>query len=53
MDTNQAYFILAALLVLAGLAGLVLPGLPGSPLIFAGLFIAAWAEDFSYVASAP
>ena len=49
MDTNQAYFILAALLVLAGLAGLVLPGLPGSPLIFAGLFIAAWAEDFSYV----
>ena len=49
MDTSQAYFILAALLVLAGLAGLVLPGLPGSPLIFAGLFIAAWAEDFSYV----
>jgi uncharacterized protein len=49
MDTAQAYFVLAALLVLAGLAGLVLPGLPGSPLIFAGLFIAAWAEDFSYV----
>jgi uncharacterized protein YqgC (DUF456 family) len=49
MDAAQAYFILAALLVLAGLAGLVLPGLPGSPLIFAGLFIAAWAEDFSYV----
>jgi uncharacterized protein YqgC (DUF456 family) len=49
MDSNQAYFIFAALLVLAGLAGLVLPGLPGAPLIFAGLFIAAWAEDFSYV----
>ena len=49
MDTAQAYFVLAALLILAGLAGLVLPGLPGSPLIFAGLFIAAWAEDFSYV----
>ena len=49
MDSNQIYFLLAALLVIAGLAGLVLPGLPGSPLIFAGLFIAAWAEDFSYV----
>jgi uncharacterized protein len=49
MDSNQLYFLLAALLVIAGLAGLVLPALPGSPLIFAGLFIAAWAEDFSYV----
>ena len=49
MDSHLAYFIVAGLLVLAGLAGLVLPGLPGSPLIFAGLFIAAWAEDFSSV----
>ena len=49
MDSVQAYYLLAALLVLAGLAGLVLPGLPGSPLIFAGLFVAAWAEDFTYV----
>jgi uncharacterized protein len=49
MDTAQAYLILAALLVVAGLAGLILPGLPGSPLIFAGLFVAAWAEDFNYV----
>jgi uncharacterized protein len=49
MDSHLAYLIVAGLLVLAGLVGLVLPGLPGSPLIFAGLFIAAWAEDFSYV----
>jgi hypothetical protein len=49
MDTAQAYYIVAALLVLAGLAGLILPALPGSPLIFAGLFLAAWAEDFTYV----
>jgi hypothetical protein len=37
MDTVHVYHLLAALLVLAGLAGLILPGLPGSPLIFAGL----------------
>ena len=41
MDTVQAYYVLAALLVCAGLAGLILPALPGSPLIFAGLFVAA------------
>lgn len=40
---------LAALLVLAGLAGLFLPVLPGAVLIFAGLALAAWVEDFVYV----
>jgi hypothetical protein len=30
-------------------AGLVLPALPGAPLLFAGLLAAAWAEDFAYV----
>jgi uncharacterized protein len=37
------------LLVLAGLAGLVLPALPGPPLLFLGLLVAAWAEDFAHV----
>jgi uncharacterized protein len=39
----------AAVCVLAGLAGLVLPALPGAPLLLAGLVLAAWAEDFAYV----
>ncbi|MDD2733676.1 MAG: DUF456 domain-containing protein [Desulfuromonadaceae bacterium] len=39
----------AAVLILAGLAGLVLPVLPGAPLLFAGLLLAAWAENFQYV----
>ena len=43
MDTAVAFWILAAALVVAGLAGLVLPAIPGAPLIFAGLFVAAWA----------
>jgi uncharacterized protein YqgC (DUF456 family) len=40
---------LAILLVLAGLAGTVLPVLPGAILVFAGLFVAAWADDFARV----
>lgn len=40
---------LAALLVALGVAGLLLPALPGAPLIFAGLVAASWAEDFAFV----
>jgi uncharacterized protein YqgC (DUF456 family) len=49
MDTAVAFWILAAALVIVGLVGLVLPAIPGAPLIFAGLFVAAWAEDFVHV----
>jgi uncharacterized protein len=49
MQAALPYLVLAAILVVAGLAGLVLPAVPGPPLIFAGLFLAAWAEDFAYV----
>ena len=37
------------LLVLAGFAGLLLPALPGAPLLFLGLVVIAWAEDFAHV----
>ena len=39
----------AVLLVLAGLVGIVLPALPGTILIFVGLLLAAWADDFARV----
>jgi uncharacterized protein len=42
-------WIAAVVLVLAGLAGTVLPVLPGAPLVLAGLVAAAWAEHFLYV----
>lgn len=42
-------WILAVLLVLIGLAGTVLPALPGAPLVFAGLLIAAWIDHFQKV----
>lgn len=49
MDSTTFWLLLAALLVLIGLAGIVLPALPGVVLIFAGLALAAWAEGFRYV----
>lgn len=49
MTTNVLWMVLAAVLVLVGLAGSVLPALPGVPLVFAGLLLAAWADDFQRV----
>lgn len=40
---------LGVILVLAGLAGIIVPALPGTILIFAGLVLAAWADQFSRV----
>jgi len=40
---------LAVLLVGIGLVGVVLPALPGTILIFAGLLLAAWADGFARV----
>jgi len=45
----QLLYALAALLVVVGLAGVVLPALPGLPLVFVGMLIAAWAGDFVHV----
>ena len=49
MSSEAVWLILAAVLVCVGLAGSVLPALPGVPLVFAGLLLAAWAEDFERV----
>jgi len=42
-------WILSAVLVLAGLVGLLLPVLPDTPLIFAGLLVGAWVNHFHRV----
>lgn len=49
MAETVLLWFLAALLIVVGLAGLVLPALPGPPLLFTGLLLAAWAEGFAYV----
>ena len=49
MDHSFSLYVLAAILVLVGIAGIVLPALPGVPLVFAGLLAAAWADDFTRI----
>lgn len=44
-----ALWILAGLLVLIGLAGIVLPALPGIALVWAGILVGAWADGFERV----
>ena len=46
MDYVILLYLLAGLLVMAGFAGIILPALPGVPLIFAGMLLAAWAGGF-------
>ncbi|HNC70001.1 MAG TPA: DUF456 family protein [Pseudomonadales bacterium] len=48
MDPAILLWVVAAALVVGGLAGLVLPVLPGAALLLAGLVMAAWIEDFRY-----
>ena len=43
------YFVLAALLIAVGMAGAIVPALPGVPLVFAGMLLAAWADHFQHV----
>ena len=49
METQTLYYVLAGALVIIGLAGGVLPALPGLPLMFAGMWLAAWAGGYDQV----
>lgn len=51
--TQIVLWALAALFIVVGFAGLVLPMLPGIPLVFVGLVLLAWAENFAYVGWVP
>ena len=42
-------WVLGGVLVALGLVGVVLPALPGTVLMFAGMLLIAWAEDFTRV----
>ena len=42
-------FILGVLMVVVGIAGTLLPMLPGVPLVFAGLLLIAWLDGFTKV----
>ena len=46
-------WIIAGMLVVAGILGTVAPALPGPVLVFAGLLMAAWIDGFENVGWAP
>ena len=49
MELQSLYYALAVILVLVGIAGVILPALPGLPLVFAGMLLAAWAGGFQQI----
>lgn len=48
MELTLLLWILAVALIIIGTAGLVLPVMPGAPVLFAGLLLAGWADNFAY-----
>lgn len=42
-------YIVAGILIVVGLLGTVLPVLPGLPMMFGGMLLAAWAGDFERI----
>ena len=43
------WWVLSAGLILLGMAGIVLPALPGTVLVLAGIGVGAWIDDFTRV----
>ena len=49
MPMSFLLWILAILLIIVGMVGALVPVLPGTVLVFAGLVLAAWADGFAHV----
>ncbi len=47
--SDTLLWILSIALILVGLAGIVLPALPGTILVLAGIVLGAWIDDFTRV----
>ncbi len=48
-EQSTFLLIVGAVLALTGVAGMFLPIVPGAPVLYLGLFLCAWAEDFHYI----
>ena len=47
--TPELWYAFATVLILAGLAGTILPVIPGAPLMLVGMLIVAWADGFQRI----
>lgn len=52
MSPDVLWWLLCALLIVAGIAGTVLPALPGPILVLAGVALGAWIDGFTRVGMA-
>jgi uncharacterized protein len=48
-SASAVWWILSIGMILVGIAGTVLPALPGTALVFAGILLGAWIDDFTRV----
>ena len=48
---NTALWIAAIAMIVVGIAGTVLPALPGLVLVFGGIALAAWIDDFTRISA--
>jgi uncharacterized protein YqgC (DUF456 family) len=46
---DSALYLLAALLILGGLAGTILPVLPGIPMLFGGIWLVAAVDNYQHL----
>lgn len=49
MDLQIVWYALAAVLIVVGFVGTILPILPGVPIVFGGMWLAAWADGYAHV----
>ena len=47
--SQAALWVLAIVMIAVGVAGTLLPALPGIPLMFAGMLLGAWIDDFTRI----
>ena len=49
MELATLWYTLAAVLIIVGLLGTILPVLPGLPVMFAGMWLAAWVDGYEHI----
>lgn len=49
MDMQTVWYTVAAALIIIGLLGTILPVLPGLPVMFAGMWLAAWVDGYVHI----
>ncbi|MGH8216634.1 MAG: DUF456 domain-containing protein [Rhodanobacteraceae bacterium] len=49
MDWNILWYVIAGIIIVAGFIGSLLPNLPGIPVMFGGMLLAAWVGHFAKI----